>query len=210
MGFIYGEDPKQGYVENSNFYHPELKFQFPVPNGWQVVNTPAQVQMAPKDGKAMIVMTLSGEKTLAAAEQAAVTADKLQVISSRNISVNGNSAIETTADLNAEVRLLMYLIQYNGNIYKFSGLAGTADFPRYKNQFTSTFGKFQSLNDLSKINRKPERIRVKKVNKTAAFSQVMKNFNMPSNRHEELAILNGMQLNKQVKQGTLVKVIEKG
>ncbi|MEZ4934154.1 MAG: M48 family metalloprotease [Saprospiraceae bacterium] len=206
-GIIYGEDPKQGYVENGFFYHPELRFQFPVPNNWQVVNTPAQVQMAPSDGKALIVFTLAGEKTLAAAEQASIQADQLQVISSRNISVNGNKAIETIADLNAEVSLMMYHIQMGGNIYKFSGLAGKADFARYKTYFSTTFNKFDTLTDQSKINRKPERIRIKEVSRTANFSDVMKGFNMPNSRIEELAILNGMESNKQVKQGTLVKVI---
>ncbi len=30
-GITYGEDPRQGYVESNAFYHPELKFQYPVP-----------------------------------------------------------------------------------------------------------------------------------------------------------------------------------
>ena len=208
-GIIYGEDPKQGYVENGVFYHPELKFQFPVPNGWQVVNTPAQVQMAPKNGKALIVFTLSGEKTLAAAERASIQADQLQVLSSRNVSVNGNNAVETVANLNEKVSLLMYHIQYGGNIYKFSGLAAKADFRGYQNNFNAVFKKFDSLTDPSKINRKPERIRIKEVSKTSNFTEVMRGFNMPSNRIDELAILNGMKSNQQVKKGTLVKVILK-
>jgi predicted Zn-dependent protease len=32
-GIIYGEDPAQGYVEGSKFYHPVMKFQFDIPNG---------------------------------------------------------------------------------------------------------------------------------------------------------------------------------
>jgi hypothetical protein len=35
------------------------------------------------------------------------------------------------------------------------------------------------------------------------------NFNMPANRFEELAILNGMQLSDKLSKGTLIKVIEK-
>ena len=208
-GIVYGEDPKQGYVENGWFYHPDLRFQFPVPANWQVVNTPAQVQMAPKSGKALIVMTLSPEKTLAAAKQAAIQKDQLRVISSRNISVNGNNAIETLADLNDKVRLLMYLIQYNGNIYKFSGLAEKINFDSYKSYFTSTFGKFKKLTDPDKINRQPERIRIKEVTRQGTFAEVMRSFNMPNNRIEELAILNGMEPDKLVKKGTLVKVIQK-
>ena len=34
-GLIYGEDPRQGYVENNQFYHPELKFQYQIPRGWE-------------------------------------------------------------------------------------------------------------------------------------------------------------------------------
>jgi predicted Zn-dependent protease len=50
-GMVYGEDPREGFVEASVFYHPELKFQFPIPQGWRHQNTPQMVQMAPTDGK---------------------------------------------------------------------------------------------------------------------------------------------------------------
>ena len=63
-GLIYGEDPRQGYVENNNFYHPELKFQFPIPSGWNTQNSPAQFQMVPQNGKSMMVLTLAQEKSL--------------------------------------------------------------------------------------------------------------------------------------------------
>ena len=32
-GLVFGEDPRQGYVEGNIFYHPELKFKFSVPSG---------------------------------------------------------------------------------------------------------------------------------------------------------------------------------
>jgi predicted Zn-dependent protease len=208
-GLVYGEDPKQGYVENGYFYHPEMKFQFPVPNGWQLVNSPTQVQIAPKDGKALIVMSLSPEKTLSAAQRSAIETDKLQVISSRNMKVNGFSAMETVADLNEKVRLMMYLIEYNGLIYKFAGLAEKPNFNGYTRRFEDVFNQFKKLTDQSKINRQPERIRIKTVNKTASFRNVMSAFKMPTDRHEELAILNGMELNTRVNKGTLIKVVEK-
>ena len=66
-GIIYGEDPKQGYVENNVFYHPELKFQFNVPATWKTLNSPSQLQMAPADGKALMVMELAEGSDLNAA-----------------------------------------------------------------------------------------------------------------------------------------------
>ena len=65
-GLVYGEDPRQGYVDNNIFFHPELKFQYPVPPGWRVLNSPTQVQMAPQDGKALMVFTLSSKPDLSA------------------------------------------------------------------------------------------------------------------------------------------------
>ncbi len=209
-GIIYGEDPAQGYVEGNNFYHPVMKFQFDIPSGWQTVNTPSQLQIAEKNGKAVIVMTLSPEKTLNAAKNQAVQQDSLKVISSNNVTVNGNSAIELTADLNAQVRLMMYLIQYNGNIYKLTGLAETPNFNAFQPNFLKSFKSFKALTDASKINVKPERIKIKTVAKDGTLQETLKSFNMPQNRMEELSILNGMKLTDKVKKGTLIKTIEKG
>ena len=186
-----------------------MKFQFPTPQGWQTINSPSQVQIAPKDGKAVIILRLSNEKSLDAAARAAVSQDSLKVIDSRNITVNGNSAIEITADLNPQVRLLMYLIQYNGLIYKFAGLSETPNFNSYQPTFVNCFKNFKALTDQSKISVKPERIKIQTVTKDATLAEVLTSFNMPASRHEELAILNGMLLKDQVKKGTLIKVVEK-
>jgi len=208
-GIVYGEDPKQGFVENWNFYHPEMKFQFPVPRNWQFANSPSQFQMAPKDGKALIVLTLSGEKSLTAAVNAAVQQDQLQVINQRNITTNGNPGIEVTADLNEQVRLVMHLIQYNGNIYKFTGLAETPSFNSYKNTFLNTFGDFRQLTDPDKLNREAERLDIVTVKRDDSLSSLLKSNGIASDRLEEFAILNGMELNDKVEKGTLIKVLEK-
>jgi predicted Zn-dependent protease len=78
-GVIYGTDPKQGFVENNVFYHPELRFQLPVPSGWQYENSPAQFQMAAKDGKSMMLFTLAPGKSLEEAAQTVIKNYSLQV-----------------------------------------------------------------------------------------------------------------------------------
>jgi predicted Zn-dependent protease len=97
-GIVYGEDPRQGYVESNTFYHPELKFQFPIPTGWKHVNTPSQIQMASPDQKAMMLMSLSSEKTLDAAAKGVVDQYKLRVLDQRNVQINGMQAIVQIAD----------------------------------------------------------------------------------------------------------------
>src|SRR5688572_20487557 len=58
-GIVYGEDPKQDFVEGNVFFHPVLKFQFATPQGSALQNTPQQVQMIPKDGRALMILTLA-------------------------------------------------------------------------------------------------------------------------------------------------------
>jgi predicted Zn-dependent protease len=83
------------------------------------------------------------------------------------------------------------------------------DFTRYLPLFTSTISSFRELNDRDKLNRKPDRINVKQVKETGTLAQVLSRFNIDKDNLQEMAILNGMQLEERVEQGTLIKVVEK-
>lgn len=213
-GIIYGEDPRQGYVENSVFYHPELKFQFPIPAQWQFENAASMVQMAPKDGKALMYMTLASEKSLSEAANTAITQDSLQVQDRQNVTVNGIPAVAILADQrNAQdgsvIRALIYLIQYNNLIYKFYGLSSANDFNTYRASFENTMKNFRQLTDQSKINVLPEKIKIQTVKSDGTLEQALRSFSMPDKRLEELSILNGMKLTDRVTKGMLIKTIVK-
>ncbi|MDX1666237.1 MAG: M48 family metalloprotease [Saprospiraceae bacterium] len=213
-GLVYGEDPRQGYVEEGMFYHPEMKFQFPVPGGWQTNNMPTQVQMAPEDGKALLLLTLSQEKSLQEAGQAALEQYELELRKTEDIQVNGLPARIITADnLDQEggqnVRVLITLIQYDGTIYQFLGASLQEDFQTYYPIFYSTTRNFRKLTDLSKINVEPERIRIRTVESSGTLEQVLSSFGVPAERMNEFAILNSMELDATVEPGTLIKTIGK-
>lgn len=212
-GLIYGEDPKQGFVENSVFYHPVLKLQFPIPVNWAYQNTPDKVQMAPKDGRAMMMLTLAPGKTLQEAGNAILQRYNLQALESKEITVNGLPAVAIVADQKPAqqqqvVRTLSYLIQYNDAIYHMIGVTSSNDFNNYLPLFTSTMGSFKQLTDASKVNRKPDRVRIKTVKQNATLEQALRSFNVEQKRLEEFAIVNGMKLTDRVVQGSLIKVIE--
>ena len=212
-GIVYGEDPRQGFLENNIFYHPELKLQFPIPQGWNYQNTPQRVQVAPKDGKALLFMALAKGANLTEAVTATLKGYGLTALESKQTSVNGLNAVSVIADPTPQqgqqpqqVRTLSYFISYNSNIYHFMGVTATPDFNSYSQFFLQTMQGFRQLTDQNKINKKPERIRVKTINTAITLEQALKSYNMPANRLEELAILNGMQLTDKLSTGTLIKV----
>ncbi len=218
-GLIYGEDPKQGYRENNVFYHPELKFQFPIPANWNYENTPQRVNMAPKDGKALMMMTLAPGSSLQEAANAVVQQNNLQVLESSQVNVNGLNAIAMVADVKpqqqqqqqqqaASVRTMVYLIQHNNNIYLLLGASSINDFNNYSQYFSQTMKNFRTLTDPQKINKLPERVRIKTVRQAGTLQQALVSNKVLNNRLEEMAILNGMNLTDRVTQGSLIKVIE--
>lgn len=211
-GLILGEDPKQGFVENNIFYHPMMKFQFTIPSSWKLQNTPQQVQMAPESGEALLMFTLAGNGSLDETASKMLQQYKLTLVESKKESINGFNSILMIADQKQEtgtIRVLSSLIQYEGNIFSLMGISELSKFTNYQPEFLSTIRNFKTLTDSDKLNRKPEVIRIKTVRQQMTVQAAFQNFNVPSTRFEELAILNGMQLSDRLSAGTLIKVIEK-
>ncbi|WP_040574216.1 M48 family metalloprotease [Pontibacter sp. BAB1700] len=217
-GLIYGEDPKQGFVENNVFYHPVLKFQYNMPANWGYQNSPQQVQMGPKDGSAVLVLTLAPGANPTEAAQQTLQRYNLQPVESKEVTVNGLPAIAVVADPAPQqqqqqqqqpLRTLTYFIQYGGNIYSLMGITTAQNFNTYFQQFSSSMQSFRELSDPDKLNRQPERISIVTVSKATTLAQALRSNNMPDARHNELAVLNGMQLNDQVPAGTMIKVLRK-
>ena len=210
-GLMYGEDPQQGYVEDDYFFHPQMRFKFPVPRQWRTANSPQAFQMANEEGKAMMVLTL-GQGSMQETINAFNEQQKLQVISSRSTSVNRYPALRQVAEQTNEqngqkIRILSYLIEYNGNIYVIHGVAAAADYPTYERTFEYTMTNFAALNDPSKINRQADEIKIQQVNRTGTLQQVLQYYNMPNDRLEEIAVLNSMKLTDQIPSGMLIKTV---
>ena len=221
-GLLYGEDPKQGFVENSRFYHPELKFQFPVPRNWKTANSPQQFQMAEPNGKAVMSLQLAAGSNLQEAAQNFVTQSKVTVLDNKQDRVNGNNALAILSELDqaaaqgqpsspsTTLRILTYFIQYGGNIYQINGISTQTDYSRYSNNFINTMTGFNSLNDPDKLNRQPERVKILTASRSTTLQSLLQSSGVPSDRLQELAVLNGFALKETLPAGTLYKTITGG
>lgn len=211
-GIVLGEDPKQGFVENNTFYHPVLKIEFPIPTDWTLQNTPRQVQMAPKTGDALMMLSMAGGATLEEAGNTILEQYKLELVESKKETINGLPALIMIADQKQEqgtIRVLSSLIQFEGNIYSILGISELSKFDGYQSAFLSTIRNFKELKEAEKLNRKPDVVRIKTVPQQMTLQAALQSFNMPKERFEELAILNGMLLTDQLSKGTLIKVVGK-
>jgi predicted Zn-dependent protease len=215
-GIIYGPDPRQGYTEGNTFYHPELKFKFSFPAGWKFENQPAQVNMAPEDGKALIVFLPSSQKTIQAAADSTAQRLGLVVEDRKNTTINGLPAItmvskqvskDQSTGQETSIFFLSCFIEQGINRYAFHGISTETDFKNYTGPFESAMKSFSNLTDASKINVKPNKILIKKVVKSGTLADAFKYFGVRQSQMNELALLNNLELTDKVQAGRLIKVV---
>ncbi len=168
--------------------------------------------MAPKEGDAIMMLTLAPGATLEEGANAILERYKLTMVESKKETINGIPAIIMIADQKQEqstTRVLSSLIQFEGNIYSLMGVSDLSKFASYQPVFLSTIRDFKELRDSEKLNRKPDIIKIKTVPQSMTLQAAFQNFGMPAERFEELALLNGMLLTDQLSKGMLIKVVGK-
>lgn len=212
-GLVVGEDPRQGYVEGHVFYHPELRFQFPVPRTWKLNNSPAQVRMVSKAQDAAILFALAPGQSPRDGAYRFAEKHGARVIHREPIRVNGLAAYRLLSDIRTRtgaVRVLSYFIKMDESLYVFHGLSSPSLFRRYAPIFRETMGDFRRLQDPAKIRVRPDRIRILTTRQGARVARALRSLGVPEKALEETAQLNGLSLRDWLPAGTLVKVVKRG
>jgi len=214
-GMVYGEDPRQGFVEGNTFYHPQMKFKFSYPAGWKFENLPSQVNMAPADGKALMVFTFAEGSSLDEAASTSLQKLDLKPGESFRTTINNMPAVmalseqtyqdQATGQQQANM-IISCFIDYNSDYYVFHGVTAEADYNAYKELFMTGMGSFSVLSDPSKLNRKPVRILVRRVQQSGTLAEAFRYYGVQQDKMQELALLNNLELTDRVQSGKLIKV----
>nr|WP_320023431.1 M48 family metalloprotease [uncultured Draconibacterium sp.] len=217
-GIVYGENPRQGFVENNMFYHPDLAFQFPIPKNWTLVNSPMQVQIVPASKDAAMIFKLSQEKGADAVAQKTISDLQLNLIDKSTVNLNGLNTVVTISEQVSQndagqeqvLKILSYFIEKDGVVYTFHGLCLDANFNGYKPAFESTMKNFARLTNASKLNVQPDRIKVISINSASvSLKDAFAYYKVPQDRFEEMALLNNRELTDELKRGDLIKILGK-
>ena len=215
-GLVYGENPRDGFVENGIFYHPEMTFAFAVPKDWTVQNTPRQVVMVPKDEKAAIV--LSTEKTdkdpAAYLEEQMASLKDVQVreVSRENRMINGLRAASGVYLINSrsqreQTAYNVDCIRKDDMIYTFLNMAAESDYRTYERQFDRTARSFQRLTDPKRLNVQARRLAIRRVSSAQTLKNFLSAAGVPADTWPTIAFLNGLNADDQIAKGSLIKIV---
>jgi len=210
-GMVYGNDPRQGFTENNTFFHPQLAFRFPVPPGWQVQNQPTRVILAAPEQKAVMLMELDNQNNSARnSVNTFMGQEGIELVSSSEASSNGLTAYKAVAEAanrdGSRIRLFVYAIEYDGNIYRFVGFTNKQAYNSYSPQFTNTTSNFDRVTDKKILNTKPVRLKIVEAERRDTFENLLPD-NLPGDvTAEDIAILNQVELSDTIEQGKRIKI----
>jgi len=212
-GLVYGDDPRQGFVEGGRFYHPEMAFTFAIPNGWKVVNTPTQVMLSSPDEKAALV--LQAEKTADAlpgyVRKKAGQIQGSRYISDDNLKIAGLNSFHQIYRVDQQqgkpINVRLSAIRKGDMVYTFSAVAGSSDFSRFNQDLRRSALSFSALRDPAFLNRRPRLLKLTEANGRQTLQEIFSEAGMNKETWPSAAILNGMELGSKPPQGQLIKII---
>jgi predicted Zn-dependent protease len=145
-GMVYGQDPRQGYFEGQRYLHPELRFQFDMPAGWQGINQVSQIVLVEPNGAGQMQLTQASQATPAAAMQAWQAQQGVVTGAVQQTQAAGAQAL--TAEFTAttgegqQLRGRVLFLTHRGSTWQFLGLAVAQAWPQLAGPINATLSSF--------------------------------------------------------------------
>ncbi|MCH8485652.1 MAG: M48 family metalloprotease [Candidatus Cyclonatronum sp.] len=210
-GMSIGENPRNGFVRDGTFYHPDLAFQYPVPSGWNVQNMPNQVVMFDGDQQGISIFTIASDASNARQAVDQFTGqDGITVESSgtQNVgSIRGYRAIATAATQDGtELKIMIQGLEHNGNVYRFLNYSPAARYESYESAFAQIVNGFRTLTDQSILSIQPTRLQIVTADRVGPFSSFLPGQLPPGFTAESFAIMNQVELDETITRGQRLKL----
>ncbi|MGQ0540104.1 MAG: M48 family metalloprotease, partial [Gemmatimonadaceae bacterium] len=211
-GVVYGANPRLGFFRETLFLHPDLRFEWRLPNGWRTANLPdAVVGQAPaKD--AVMQLQISQTASVADALRAFLAQQGIQQVSAGLTTINSNQAALGEFDAQTQsgvVRGMVAFIRYGATTYALLGYSPIQAYAAYQGVFRSSIGSFRELTDAIALAVQPARIELVTLQRAMTIDTFIQTY--PSSiAAQEVMLINGMQSGAQLAQGALVKRVVGG
>jgi predicted Zn-dependent protease len=217
-GMKYGDDTEEGLVRGRQFIHPKLGFTFMAPEGFLLDNT-AQAVLGSKEGAGLVlrldVVKVPADHTLIEYINSGWI-ENIEEGSVEEMLVNGIPAATATA-AGAPWRFRLYVVKLGNEVYRFifaaknrapdaDEEANNAAFREADRTFRESIQTFRKLEGREKA-AKPLRVKVVTVKPGDTVQSLAAGMAFADQQVERFRILNGLEVNDEVKIGDLVKIV---
>ncbi len=205
----YGTDPRQGYFQGSDFYHPDLKFQISFPDGWQTANQVAAVIAGSPDENAIVQVTFAQASS---ADAAAAQFFGQPGISAANVSAgNINNLHAAWGDFRATTENgvlagVAYFYDHGGKVYQVLAFGTSSGWQSHEPAGRAAARSFSKLTDQGKLNVEAWKLDIINIGTPTTLQELKERYNSPASL-QELALINRIAENASIGRGERIKMI---
>jgi predicted Zn-dependent protease len=209
-GMIFGENPREGFFRQQQFLHPDLKFQFDFPAGWQTQNQPTAVAAISPQQDALIVLAGAGNTSPNQAMNQFMGQQGITNQGASSGSINGLPAATGTFTANTEDGVLagnVAFVTLDNQTYRLLAYTPQQRFGAYRGAFSQSLQSFRRLTDQAALNAQPVRIRLVRLPRAMTITEFHQAY--PSTIPvAQVALINGVDATTTIPAGTLVKRVQ--
>ncbi len=215
-GMIYGDSPGQGFVRQNGFFHPKMRFAFPVPEDFVITNSAQAVRARGPEGSTMI---LTGGRAPSGDLQTYLTRGWIpeafpkeadaSIISRQDLTIDGLDAatvLLTYQGRDGQKTARLTVIRRDDFLFRISGTYREETAGIGEAIFDAMMG-FQDLERWEAELLQPYRLRVYEVQEGDTISSLANMFPFWSFQEDRFRTLNGLEYLDSISPGDIVKLI---
>jgi predicted Zn-dependent protease len=212
-GLSYGGDVRNGFIRDTVFVHPKMRFRFEVPRGFQIFNAPDQVS-AVGQGDSRVLFDMGTKNTGVALDRYVtdVWAPGVPLRSMEKFAVNGMEAATAVTRINSNGTLLdvqLAVIRPSPQIvYRFIFVSTTKQTASLSEGFRRTVYSFRVLSAAEAAKEEPYRIRLHLVQAGETAETIAKRMPFKDYQVERFRALNGLSAGQKLQANRLVKIVD--
>jgi predicted Zn-dependent protease len=209
---VFDDDPRGGYFEGDEFYHPGLAFRMTFPAGWKHQNTRSAVTASPGEQAAM-QFTLADAEDLSPGDYVAKLAGSGKIARSSGAveRIGGFQAwvgrVAVASEAGAERVLAAAFIRGGpGRMFQILGTSAAPDDADFRRVLASARS-FGPLTDSARLAPTPARVKVTRLAKAGSFESSVASLGTQALDLEATAILNNRRAPDALAVGEQIKTV---
>ena len=213
-GLVFGENPREGFMDGNRFKHPDLRFQVDFPTNWNVQNTRQAVYAGSPERDAAIQLT--GTRVDAGTTPEGHAArffrdNRLEYGTGERMRVGGFAAYRAPFRVRTQQAVLLGEAGFviDGDMaYEILGYTYEQRYRQYRRTFLGVVDSYARLTDRAALDVQPRRIALYRVPTEMSAREVFLQSGADEESIEELTLLNNLRPDELVGAGELLKIVE--
>ncbi|MFW6092952.1 MAG: M48 family metalloprotease [Pseudomonadota bacterium] len=214
-GLVFGDEAASGLIKDGTYYHGTLRVVFGFPEGWDVLNTSAEV--LGRDAQGATHATIAVQRLNPASEKqtpeefVTKTLKRDDVANGESREINGYPAYVADIDVAggaAQARKLA-VVYKDSSVYLFKGEVGPAgNVEKFEDQWQQTLDSFRAMTaeDLREANN--QRIKVVMADPEDTYGELAKRVSIKNLPEETLRLINGQHPIGEPRAGDPIKIVQ--